>query len=105
MVEGGLIKQEEGKELQKLYEKIYGKIKPNARIITHESNATGEEKEMSRELFQIKALEHLKKGKGFYVAKKGTHGIEGSGLTEDDVIDDLIKKIREGPKKPEVYEA
>lgn len=109
MVRGGMLDKKEGEELQELYERIHGKTirrQMKTRTGSHRifvevgtdrtKCAKGEEESKVRRRFLIKALGHLKKGNGLYIAKSGVHGIEGTGLTEDDVFNEIVKGIEKG---------
>lgn len=101
MVRGGLLNRKEGEEIQELYEKIHGRILGRRRReVTRMKFAREREESKARRLYLIKILEHLKRGNGLYVAKTGVHGIEGTGLTEDDVFREIVKAIQKGPREP-----
>lgn len=113
MVEGGLLDEKEGEELQRLYEEIHGKYtvnfiegkKSDVSYIAGdkpETDITPERREEAERRFLIKALEHLRKGDALRFTRKGMHGIEATGLTEDDVFNKLIEKIENPPEIPEL---
>ncbi|MEM3506072.1 MAG: hypothetical protein QW589_01410 [Candidatus Bathyarchaeia archaeon] len=103
MVEGGLIDKKESEELQKLFEKIHGKTeyeksrRGKKKLIVHKvlsSHASYKEREKARAQLMIKALKHLKKGNGLYIPKTATHGIEDTGLTVDDIFNEITESIK-----------
>jgi len=117
MVEGKLLDEKEGKELQQLYEEIHGKciidiIEKDGNIsytTTHNEESKPERREEAIRQFLIKALEHARKGDGLYFAESGRHGIRDEGLTRsefkkirrramDDIFNEIIERIKNPPE-------
>jgi len=97
MISSGMLDRKEGEELQVLYEKMFGKTRRKRLGKQIERTVIvrikWKEFENARRQFIIRALEHLKKGKGLHIAKTGVHGIEDTGLTEDDVFSQILNGI------------